>query len=181
MQSDAHVADAAAVDELLKPAYWLVSGLEWQGDSARMCEAAFAIAPSMISRYALSHDAFQVLGCADLNARKYGQRVVFLSDLTRMFAVAGKSWSQFGVDWESALAELCEGRFPAMYLTISERAHQLLCNPAILVRAMTPGAADDFLPEELELARQAIARQLAADWPVYMQRIIDGGRVSLAG
>jgi hypothetical protein len=105
----------------------------------------------------------------------------FLSDLTRMFAAAGTSWSQLGVDWESATAGLRDGRFPAMFLTIFERTHLLLCNPEIVVTAMTPGAADDVVREELEFARQAIARQLAADWPVDIQRIIDSGRVSLAG
>ena len=57
----------------------------------------------MIPRETLSRDAVQILGCADLYARKHGQRVVFFSDLTRMFTTAGTSWAQLGVDWESAL------------------------------------------------------------------------------
>ena len=94
-----------AVDELLSPSYWLVSGLEWHGDGdiGRGRRGGRA---QMIPRDALSHDAYQVLGCADLYARKHGQRVIFFSDLTRMFADAGTSWSQLGVDWESALREL---------------------------------------------------------------------------
>jgi len=34
---------------------------------------------------------------------------------------------------------------------------------------------------ERELVRQAITRQLAADWPQYMQAIIEAGRVRCAG
>ncbi|MGB6455226.1 MAG: hypothetical protein WBH47_12155 [Streptosporangiaceae bacterium] len=48
--------------------------------------AAIAIAPGRIPRDALSHDARQVLGCADLYRRTHGQRVLFFSDLTRMEA-----------------------------------------------------------------------------------------------
>ena len=106
VQADVRRADAAV--DLLYPSYWLVSGLEWQGDG-ELAEAAMAVAPGMIPRDALSHDARQVLGCADLYSRKHGQRVVFFSDLTRMFAEAGTSWSQLGVDWERALRELRPG------------------------------------------------------------------------
>jgi hypothetical protein len=66
----------------------------------------------MIPREALSSDAIQVLGCADLYARQHRSRVVFFSDLTRMFSTAGTSWAQLGVDWKSALQELRTGRSP---------------------------------------------------------------------
>ena len=56
MQSRRASSRCAAVDELLHPAYWLVSGLEWQGDG-ELAEAAIAVAPGMIPRDALSHDA----------------------------------------------------------------------------------------------------------------------------
>ena len=88
-----------------------------------MAEAALAITPDIIPRDVVSHYAYQVLGCADPYARKHGQRVIFLSDLTRMFTAAGASWSQLGADWEAALRELRDGPFPAMYLTVSDRAH----------------------------------------------------------
>src|SRR5262249_15016978 len=54
-----------------------------------LAETAVALAPPIIPRDALCHDAYQVLGCADLYARKHAQRVVFFSDLTSMFTTAG--------------------------------------------------------------------------------------------
>jgi hypothetical protein len=179
MHSGIRRVEAGAADELLNPAYWLVVGLEWQGDGV-MAEPAVAIAPGTIPRDVVSHDTYQVLSCADLYARKHGQRVIFFSDLTRMFATAGTSWSQLGVDWEAALRELREGPFPAMYLTISEHAYLLICNPASQLMLLTPGQAEAAAQDERELVRQAITRQLASDWPSYMHGIIDAGRIRVA-
>ena len=92
-------------DELLHPAYWLVYGLPWPDDSDK-AEAAIAISPATIPRRILSWDAAQILDCVDLYARKRAEHVVFFSDLTRMFTLAGTSWVTLGVDWESALQEL---------------------------------------------------------------------------
>ncbi len=173
-------ASAGAVDELLNPAHWLVVGLEWQGDGG-MAEAAVAVAPGMIPREALSYDAYQVLGCADLYARLHAGRVVFFSDLTRMFTAAGTSWAQLGIDWEAALRELKEGPFPAMFLTISERAHLLICDPATNLLMVGSGGAADEAGSERDLVRQAIACQLTTDWPAWMNAMIGAGRVRLAG
>ena len=179
MQEDVRRVDAAV--ELLCPSYWLVSGLEWQGGGG-LAEAAVAIAPGMIPRDALSHDARQVLGCADLYSRKHGQRVIFFSDLTRMFTEAGTSWSQLGVDWDRALRELSTGEFPIILLTMSERAHILICSPAIRPLTGTPdGGTGEAAGDDRELVRQAIARQLVADWPPYMQGIVDADRLRSAG
>jgi hypothetical protein len=170
---------ATALAELLYPSCWLVSGLEWHGDGPT-AEAAAAVAPAMIPRDAVSHDAFQVLGCADLYARMHGLRVVFFSDLTRLFTKAGTSWTQLGVDYENALRELHDGSFPAMFLTISEQMYLAICDPGT---SHATGAArldrDEAPPFDRELARQAITRQLAGDWPAYMHRLIAAGRVSL--
>jgi hypothetical protein len=178
VQADMRRADAAV--DLLCPSYWLVSGLEWQGDGG-LVEAAMAVAPGMIPRDALSHDTRQVLGCADLYSRKHCQRVVFFSDLTRMFTKAGTSWSQLGVDWEGALRELRAGEFPVMLLTVSERAHISICNPAIRPMAITPEGGTEEAADDRELVRQAISRQLVADWPLYMQGIVDADRVRSSG
>ena len=179
VQADERRIDAAS--ELLRPLYWLVSGLDWQGDG-ESAEAAIAVGPEMIPRDALSHDARQILGCADLYSRKHGQRVVFFSDLTRMFAEAGTSWSQLGVDWERALRELRTGEFPVMLLTISQRAYISICASAIRAVAITPGGrTDETADDDRELVRQAITRHLVADWPLYMQRIVDARRVRTAG
>jgi hypothetical protein len=158
--------------------YWLVSGLDWQGDGPT-AEAAAAVAPAVIPRDAVSHDAFQVLARAGLYARMHGLRVAFFSDLTRMFTKAGTSWTQLGVDYENALRELHDGSFPVMFLTISEQMYLAICDPAT---SHATGAArldrDEAPPFDRELARQAITWQLASDWPAYMQRLLDTGRIS---
>lgn len=169
---------AAAAAELLYPSYRLVSGLEWHGDGPT-AEAAVAVAPAMIPRDTVSCDAHQILGCADLYAAKRGLRVVFLSDLTRMFTKAGTSWTQLGVDHENALRELHSGLFPAMFLTITERLYLTICDPAAAHSAATHPETRETPPSDRELARRAITRQLASDWPAYMQPLIENGRVSL--
>ena len=161
-------------DDLLHPSYWLVSGLDWHGDDAT-AEAAVAIAPAIIPRDTVGEDARQVLGCADLYARKHSRQVVFFSELTRMFANGGTSWSQLGVDWQNAMEDLRGGRFPALFLTISERAHLILCGS----ESSSPVMATSVEPteDEHELVRQAIARQLAQDWPPHMQAAAHAGQI----
>jgi hypothetical protein len=180
MQPDPQPDDARAADELMHPSYWLVYGLPWQGDGG-LAEAAAAIAPGMIARESLSRDAFQILGCADLYARKRRLPVVFFSDLTRMFTVAGTSWAELGVDLETALQELQDGPFPALFLTISERAHVFICNPATRLLLAGPDGEEEAADAERQLVRQAIASKLTADWPPYIQQAIDTGRIRLAG
>jgi hypothetical protein len=168
---------ATALAELLYPSGRLVSGLEWHGDGPT-AEAAAAVAPAMIPRDAVSHDAFQVLGCADLYARMHGLRVVFFSDLTRLFTKAGTSWTQLGVDYENALRELHDGSFPAMFLTISEQMYLAICDPVGVQPAATSLEIGEE-PSDRDLVRQAITWQLASDWPAYVQRLIEVGGVSL--
>src|SRR5260221_8881052 len=161
MQADPRRADAAAPEEVLNPPYWLVFGLEWPGaGDGGMAEAALAVAPGMIPRELVSRDSYQVLGCADLYARKHAERVIFFSDLTRMFTAAGTSWAELGVDWENALQELVVGPFPAMFLTISERAHLLICDPATNLLMVGSGGTADEAGSERDLVRQAITSQL---------------------
>ena len=180
MRPDPRRDDTSTADELLHPAYWLVHGLPWPGDRD-LAEAALAIAPAMIPRETRSRDAVQILGCADLYAGKHGSRVVFFSDLTRMFTAAGTSWAQLGVDWESALQELEDGPFPQLFLTISERAHLFICSPATDHLIAGPDGAQEAAATGRELVRQAIASKLDADWPPYMQQIISAGHIRPAG
>jgi|SRR5579863_8707469 len=159
----------SGAERLLAPAYWLVAGLAWPGGS-NPCEA-WAIAPDLIPRDAVSNDAYQVLGSAHLYAGKHSARVVFFSDLTRMFATAGTSWASFGVDWRAALDELQRGPYPAVFLTVTERAHGLICDPA----SWSTGCAQELASPERELVRQAVADRLTVDWSGYMGRVIDSG------
>jgi hypothetical protein len=103
--------------------------------------------------------------------------VIFFSDLTRMFADVGTSWCQLGVDWERALRELHDGSFPAVFLTISERAYHCICIPAAGSAVLTQAVTREAIDQDRDLVRQAITRQLATNWPAYMQTIIAAGRV----
>jgi hypothetical protein len=98
-----------------------------------------------------------------------------------MFTTAGTSWAQLGIDWESALLELRDGRFPALFLTISERAHVFICNPATHLVFAGPDGVEEATGAERDLVRQALTSKLAADWPPYMRGIIDAERGRLAG
>jgi hypothetical protein len=180
MQPDPQPDDARAAGELLHPSYWLVYGLPWQGDSD-LAEAAAAIAPGMIPHEPLSRDASQILGCADLHARKHRSPIVFFSDLTRMFTTAGTSWEQLGINWESALQELRDGQFPSLLLTVSERAYIVICNAATRLLLAGPDGEEEATAAECQLVRQAIASKLTADWPPYLQQTIDTGHIRLAG
>jgi len=163
----------SGAERLLAPAYWLVAGLDRPGGPG-LGEAAWAIAPDLVPRDTLSSDAYQVLGCAHLYAGKHSARVVFFSDLTRMFATAGTSWVSLGVDWRSALAELQNGPYPSMFLTVTEQAQLLICDPT----SWSTGCARKPAQPERELVRQAVADKLIADWSGYMGRIIESGRLT---
>src|SRR6266567_5170287 len=176
MDAQPERAGSESFSQLLDPEYWLIFGLEWTGD-ADMAEAAYAVAPGVIPRHMLGEDARQVLECADLFVGKRGGRAIFFSDLTRMFASAGRSWPDLGVDWEAALADLQSGPFPALYLTISQRAHVYICDAAIRLVIYGPGGREEATDAERDLVRQALARQLAADWPGYVRSLIDAGKI----
>jgi hypothetical protein len=85
-----------------------------------------------------------------------------------------------GVDWKGGLSELHDETYPAMFLTISERAYVHICN-TMSGRPTTPHCgARDAADSEHEMVRHAISRQLVSDWPAHMRTIIATGRVGLA-
>lgn len=157
------VKDAAADQELLHPAYWLVFGLPWPGGD--MAEGVLAVAPGMISREVLGDDAFQVLAAADAHARGRGKIVVFFSELTRALTRAGMTWAQHGIDWERGLAELERGHFPALRLAISERAYMVICDST----ARSGLAAG----RDRDLVRASITEKLGQEWAPYMRGVLD--------
>lgn len=101
---------------------------------------------------------------------------MFFSDLIRMFATAGRTWSDLGVDWQAALFELHEGPYPALFLAIHERAHLLICDPAVSPTQGDQEGGHDWVSYERDMVRQAIADKLSADWPGYMNGLIKAGR-----
>lgn len=172
-------------DSLLRPTYWLVHGLEWPQGTGPLREAAIAIAPATVPRARLSRDAADVLAVADAYHRMAGARVVFFSDTTLWLDRTGGSWETRGTDWETALAELAgeDSASLGLYLTISQRAHVVICDASR--QGMTLHFADGRPPEritadERQLVHQVLERQLAADWPVYVQRMIDKGKIRTA-
>ena len=50
------VEGAGISEQVAEPDYWLVAGLDWPGGS-ELAEAAFAVAPGLMPREALSYDA----------------------------------------------------------------------------------------------------------------------------
>jgi hypothetical protein len=165
-----------ATGELTHPPYWLVFALPWPGGD--LAEGAIAVAPSMIPRDGLSGDAWQILANADVYAKARKSRVIFFSDLTRALARGGTSWAALGIDWEHGLREIEDGRFPALILTVTERAYAFICIPAVSVHLC--GVTDDTAETggyERDLVRDAITRQLTADWPQFMRRVIDAAQL----
>jgi hypothetical protein len=153
-------------DELLHPAYWLVLALPWPGGD--FAEGVLAIAPSMIPREprdVLDDDAFQILAMADRYAKRSKKSVIFFSELTRALTRSGMTWADHGIDWESGLADLAQGKFPGLYLAVSERAYMVICN----AEARRIPAVE----RDRDLVRASIAGTLDEDWPPYIRGVID--------
>jgi hypothetical protein len=100
--------------------------------------------------------------------------VIFFFELTRVLAQAGTSWSQFGVDRQSAIRQLHVGSFPAMFLTISERMYLHICDASDRGLMITGGESPDAADNECELDRGAITSHLDSDWPAYLQKLTTG-------
>jgi len=165
-------------DPLFAPAYWLVAGMEWPGGPGP-AEGAWAVAPDMIPRDMVSPDAYKVLDCADRYAAAKAARVVFFSDLTRTFTIAGTSWANIGIDWQAALDELQHGPHASLLLAISERAHILICDPSVELHLYQSGRKSD--PDQTrrdrELVRQSITETLTTGWPAYIEDLIQRGKL----
>jgi hypothetical protein len=177
MRPDTMPSDLA--DHLLAPAYWLVAATEWPDDPGP-AEAAWAVAPALIPRDAISPHAYQVLGCADQYAAGNAARIVLFSDLTRLFTTAGTSWASLGVDWQAALDELRYGPYPAVLLAVNDRAHALICDPTAELLQLGQDSEPDWAWHDRELLRQSIANQLTVGWPAYITNIIELGKLHIA-
>ncbi|HEU5472305.1 MAG TPA: hypothetical protein VFV67_16760 [Actinophytocola sp.] len=73
----------------------------------------------------------QLLGFADLYAREHpGQRVVWISDISRWLDSKGTSFLKLGIDWQTALLTIPTLPMPGLTMTISKRAHSFLTDSA---------------------------------------------------
>lgn len=119
----------------------------------------------MIPREVLGDRAYQIPAAADTHAKGWKKAVVFFSERTRAMARNGMTWRSTGPTGSAALAELENGGFPGLYLTISERATRSSATPRRGI-ALRPRASVTFV-------RASIAGKLREDWPPFMRGGLD--------
>ena len=115
----------------------------------------------------------------------YGGSVVFFSDLEAFLEEEGTSWRERRTDPRAALDQLLHGHLtvPVLLLLVSRYAHRILArDPRTPAPGTGTGDGDgDTRPDpawQREAVRQAIAVQLAVDWPAHIRHLIEEGRVT---
>jgi hypothetical protein len=162
----------------INPSMWLVFGIEWSGGRGDLfAEAAVAVAPTQIPLGLLSRDSRNILQLSAAVGRQLGHRTVFFTDITAFLEERGQSWAGLDVDWEAALAELERAPVASLYLSLSDRAHVILCwtgrGRLVLHTPDTPqGQVVDVA--EREAVRAALTNLLVQDWPPYAERLYAG-------
>lgn len=157
---------------------WLVMGLDWPTEQT-MAEAAIAVSPQLTHEYVTDaeHDRSRpwnpdvagLLLVWQKAVAERPERVLFLSDLTDFLERHGTSWAELDVDWEAAQKDLNRradrGAIPALWLTVSQLAHLLLCNtPRAKLTILTPGGPELLDMAEREQVRAALTTKLVEDW-----------------
>ena len=173
-----------AEDQLELPPYWLVHALTWPAriDQWSLARAALVWAPALEGP--LPRAARDVRYVAQTYHQHYGGSVLFFSDLEAFLETEGTSWRERRTEPGAALDQLLHGELavPVLLLLISHYAHEIL---ALDPRAPTPGTREAGATPapawEREAVRQAIALQLAVDWPAHIRRLIDEGRLVQLG
>jgi hypothetical protein len=159
------------------PSWFLVAGLAWPEDQADagMAEAAFAVAPDVTQVFRpigpdgkpvpLGRDLALMLDVGSRCAAALDKRVIFLSDITLWLNDIGLSWERIGVHFPAAQAQL-EQQAPGLFITVSSRAHMILCSAG---RTLTIYSASDSVAdvplEERESVRASFEARPNADWP----------------
>lgn len=165
---------------LHQPRYWLVIGLEWPNQATdQYAECALALAPSFIPTGVLSRPAYVIFELARNLAPEGEQQVVMFSELTQALRRKKYDWSTVGVpDWEATVNELAEAPIPALFLTLSQYAHFMLCT-AGMDNAYVHGPDGQQLrvPEtDYEDLRSSLRTMLVTDWPDYIQKMEQDGK-----
>ena len=166
------------------PSWFLVAGLAWPEHQANagMAEAAFAIAPEVTKvvrpvgadgkPVPLGRHLEPMLDAGSRCAAALGKRVLFLSDITLWLNDIRLSWERIDIDFPEAQAEL-EQQVPSLFITVSSRAHMILCSTARrLTIHYNSGGTAEVPPEERELVRASFETRLAAGWPGYIARAL---------
>lgn len=176
------VSAVANPSVLVNPPRWLVFGTEWAGSPDDLfAESAVAIAPGQVPLSALSRDARNVVQLSVALGRRSGHRTVFFSDMTALLHEDGQSWPGLGIDWERALRELQDVPLPALFLSLSHRAHVILCwsgRGNLTIRSPGCPSGEQIAVAEREAVRAAITEMLVSDWAPYIEERLAVGAVA---
>ena len=167
----AHHLSADAFTAMSEPDCFIVFGLEWPGEQTAQGtgEAAVAVAPSCFQDAELTPETAQVVDLCQTLARGQGHRVVFISDISAALGEVDATWDELDTDWETVMDELLDQQVICRYLTITDRAHALLCWPGV------PGfqaGGVRLTVAEREQVRAMLTDHLAAEWPPYAAAIL---------
>lgn len=170
-----------ADDDLVElPPYWLVHALTWPAriDQWSLARAALVWAPALDGT--LPRAAQEVRQVAEAYHQRNGGSVVLFSDL-EAFLDEDTDWRERRIEPRAAVDELLHEdlAMPSLLLLISRYAHRIVAlNPrAAALDARDRVASGTASPAwQREAVRQALALQLAVDWPAHIRRLIGEGR-----
>lgn len=168
-------------DLLELPPYWLVHALTWPAriDQWSLARAALVWVPSVTG--SLPRAARDVQHVAEVYHQVYDGNVVFFSDLDGFLDEEGTSWRERRTDPRLALDQLLNGELtvPGLLLPIGWHAHKILTEDGRTSAGDVDDAAGVPVPAwRREAVRQAIALQLAIDWPAHIRRLIEQGLIT---
>lgn len=165
--------------QLALPPFWLIHALTWPPriDQWSLARAALVWVPSAAGP--LPRAARDVRHVAEVYHQVHSGNVVFFSDLDDFLDEEGTSWSERRTDPRLALDQLLDDELtvPSLLLPIGWHAHKILTES--VRTSVDPGDEPGDAPVPAwhrEAVRQAIALQLAADWPAHIQRLSEQGR-----
>ncbi|SFO36085.1 hypothetical protein SAMN05216207_104726 [Pseudonocardia ammonioxydans] len=173
---------STSVANIKNPPFWLVLGLPWPDGSRNDTEeCAQAIAPTFIPREAQSRPVQAILDFGVGLHRKHGMRVLFLSELTGFLRRAQASWAEIGVpDFDTALNELLEVPTPALFMSLTQHAHMLLCtagNAQTISHSPENPAGRTVDPSEYAELKKNLQGALERDWPAYIDDLTRSGHL----
>ncbi|MER7396170.1 hypothetical protein ABT381_11700 [Streptomyces sp. NPDC000151] len=104
-------------------------------------------------------------------------KAVFFSDITLSLDKQGETWANIGIAPDALIDELLAAPVPQLYLTLTQKAHAVLCDASREgLRLYYPnGDVEHISPRVRRDVHNGIAQSLERDWPPYIQGLIDGG------
>jgi hypothetical protein len=134
----------------------------------------------MIPRSLVSRGAGTALDLAAAlagDANEGPGKAVFFSDITLWLDAQGRTWADFNIDYDQVVDELLGTPVPQLFLTLSHKAHAILCDASRQgLRLYYPdGDVEHVSPQVRRDVHDGITQTLERDWPPYVQRLIDSG------